>query len=146
MSIINKIINVKPFNLIDFKKYFLFFIGFFTFITALGIYYSIYNSADSNPKLVLFFLILGLISFFTLFFIIVNEIIKLFINIKNKTAGSILQKKIVGVFAVVAITPVLIVAIFAVLFFERGIQGWFSKRVSTALEKSAAIAENYTKE
>ena len=68
------------------------------------------------------------------------------INIKNKTAGSILQKKIVGVFSAIAITPVLIVAIFAVIFFERGIQGWFSKRVSTALEKSAAIAENYTQE
>ena len=81
-----------------------------------------------------------------LFVSIINEIIRLFINIKNKTAGSILQKKIVGVFAAIAITPVLIVAIFAVIFFERGIQGWFSKRVSTALEKSAAIAENYTQE
>ena len=146
MLIIDKIMQRKILNVINLKKYFLIFIGFFTFITALGIYYSIYNSADSNPELVSFFLILGLISFFTLFFIIINEIIKLFINIKNKTAGSILQKKIVGVFALIAITPVLIVAIFAVIFFEKGILGWFSKRVSTALEKSAAIAENYTKE
>ena len=112
MLIIDKIMQRKILNVINLKKYFLIFIGFFTFITALGIYYSIYNSADSNPELVSFFLILGLISFFTLFFIIINEIIKLFINIKNKTAGSILQKKIVGVFALIAITPVLIVAIF----------------------------------
>lgn len=133
-------------NIINLKKYFLIFISFFTFITALGTYYSIYNSADSNPKLILFFLILGLISFLILFFSIIKEIFRLFTNIKKKAAGSILQKRIVSVFAAIAITPVLIVAIFAVIFFERGIQGWFSKRVSTALEKSAAIAENYTKE
>ncbi len=146
MLIINKFYNRKILNLINFKKYFLIFTSFFTFITALGIYYSIYNSADSNPNLILFFLLLGLISFLILFFSIINEIVRLFINIKRKTAGSILQKKIVGVFSAIAITPVLIVAIFAVIFFERGIQGWFSKRVSTALEKSAAIAENYTQE
>ena len=143
---LKKILHFDFLNIINFKKYFLIFISSFTFITALGTYYSIYNSADSNPKLILFFLILGLISFLILFFSIINEIIKLFISIRKKTAGSILQKKIVGVFAAIAITPVLIVAIFAVIFFEKGIQGWFSKRVSTALEKSAAIAENYTKE
>ena len=146
MLILNKISKIKLLIIENFKKYFLIFISFFTFITAIGTYYSIYNSADGNPKLILFFLLLGLISFFILFLSIIREIIRLFINIKRKTAGSILQKKIVAVFATIAITPVLIVAIFAVVFFERGIQGWFSKRVSTALEKSAAIAENYTKE
>ena len=128
------------------RKYIIIFVGVFSFITAIGTLYSIYNSGDSNPKLVWTFLILGLISFLILFFSIINEIIKLLKNIKNNTAGSILQKRIVGVFATIAIIPVLIVAIFAVIFFEKGIQGWFSKRVATALEKSSAIAENYTKE
>ena len=93
MFIISRFSKGKILNLTNFKKYFLIFISFFTFITALGTYYSIYNSADSNPKLILFFLLLGLISFLILFFSIINEIIRLFINIKNKTAGSILQKK-----------------------------------------------------
>ena len=119
MLIINKIFKIKIFSVINLKKYFLIFISFFTFITALGTYYSIYNSVDSNPKLILFFLVLGLISFLILFFSIINEIIRLFINIRNKTAGSILQKKIVGVFAAIAITPVLIVAIFAVIFLKK---------------------------
>ena len=146
MSYFKKILHFDFLNISSLKRYFLIFISSFTFITALGTYYSIHNSADSNPKLVLFFLILGLISFLILFFSIINEIVKLFVNIRKKAAGSKLQKKIVGVFSAIAITPVLIVAIFAVIFFEKGIQGWFSKRVSTALEKSAAIAENYTKE
>jgi two-component system, NtrC family, nitrogen regulation sensor histidine kinase NtrY len=128
------------------KNYLLVFVSVFSFITALGTLYSIYNSADSNPKLVWFFLLLGLVSFFILFISISAEILKLIKNIRLNAAGSILQKKIVAVFATIAIIPVLIVAIFAVIFFEKGIQGWFSKRVATALEKSAAIAENYTQE
>ena len=137
-------ISKKVFLNKNLKMYLLIFISVFTFITALGTLYSIYNSADSNPKLILLFLLLGLISFFILFILIINEVIALLRNLKTNTAGSNLQKNIIGVFASVAITPVLIVAIFAVIFFEKGIQGWFSKRVSTALEKSAAIAENYT--
>ena len=114
----NKIFKIKTLNLINFKKYFLIFISFFTFITALGTYYSIYKSVDSDPKLILLFLLLGLISFLILFFSIISEIIRLFINIRKKTAGSILQKKIVAVFSAIAITPVLIVAIFAVIFLK----------------------------
>ena len=118
MYIINKLSIEKIFSIVNFKKYFLIFISFFTFIAAIGTYYSIYNSADSDPNLILFFLLLGLISFLILFFSIINEVIRLLINIKKKAAGSILQKKIVGVFAAIAITPVLIVAIFAVIFLK----------------------------
>ena len=94
MLIINKLSKGKNLSLIDFKKYYLIFISFFTFIAALGTYYSIYNSADSDPSLILFFLLLGLISFLILFLSIINEVIRLFINIRKKTAGSILQKKL----------------------------------------------------
>ena len=115
MLILNKI---KFFIKSNFKKnYLLVFISVFTFIAALGTFYSIYNSADSNPKLVWFFLLLVLFSFFMLFISISAEILKLIKNIRLKAAGSILQKRIVAVFATVAIIPVLIVAIFAVIFF-----------------------------
>ena len=55
MYIINKLSKEKIFSIINFKKYFLIFISFFTFIAAIGTYYSIYNSADSDPNLILFF-------------------------------------------------------------------------------------------
>ena len=74
------------------------------------------------------------------------ELSRLVSNIRKNTAGSKLRSKTVGVFATIAIMPVIIVAILAVIFFERGIEAWFSKRVQTALEKSAAIAENYAVE
>ena len=94
MSSLNKFSKRKISTLINFKKYFLIFISFFTFITALGIYYSIFNSADSDPKLILFFLLLGLISFLILFFSIINEVVRLFINIKKKQLAPFYKKKL----------------------------------------------------
>ena len=79
-------------------------------------------------------------------FLISLELSRLVSNIRKNTAGSKLRSKTVGVFATIAIMPVIIVAILAVIFFERGIEAWFSKRVQTGLEKSAAIAENYAVE
>ena len=81
-----------------------------------------------------------------LLFLILFELSKLVFNIRKNRAASKLHSKIVGVFATIAIIPVVIVAILAVIFFERGIEAWFSKRVQTALVKSAAIAENYAVE
>ena len=80
MFIFNKIKPLIKNNL--YKNYLLVFIGVFTFIAALGTLYSIYNSADSNPNLVWFFLVLVLFSFFMLFISISTEIFKLIKNIK----------------------------------------------------------------
>ena len=68
MSSLNKFSKRKISTLINFKKYFLIFISFFTFITALGIYYSIFNSADSDPKLILFFFVVRVNFFFNFIF------------------------------------------------------------------------------
>ena len=130
----------------NFKKTFIPFTFLFCFSSAIGVFYSIHNTADSNPKTIWFFLFFGLISFLLLLFLISLELSRLVSNIRKNTAGSKLRSKTVGVFATIAIMPVIIVAILAVIFFERGIEAWFSKRVQTALEKSAAIAENYAVE
>ena len=134
------------FSISNLKKTFIPFTFLFCFSSAIGIFYSIHNTADSNPKTIWLFLFFGLLSFLLLLFLILLELIRLISNIRKNTAGSKLRSKIVGVFATIAIIPVVIVAILAVIFFERGIEAWFSKRVQTALEKSAAIAENYAVE
>ena len=141
LNIISKYYNYKKL-----KRILFIFLLFFSFLSAVGIFYSIYNTADSDAKTVWAFLLLGLISFLSLITAISVEIFKLLVDIKKKKAGSKLQTKIIAVFATIAIIPVFIVAIFAVIFFEKGIEGWFSKRVGTALEKSSAIAENYSLE
>ena len=136
-------INILINNL---KKTSIPFIFLFCFTSVIGIFYSIHNTADSNPKTISVFLLFGIVSFLLLLFLILFELSRLIFNIKKNRAASRLHSKIVGVFATIAIIPVVIVAILAVIFFEKGIEAWFSKRVQLALEKSATIAENYAVE
>jgi two-component system nitrogen regulation sensor histidine kinase NtrY len=55
---------------------------------------------------------------------------------RRGSAGARLHVRLVLLFGVVAVVPALIVAAFAAVFFNLGIQAWFSDRVRTTLEAS----------
>lgn len=61
-------------------------------------------------------------------------------------AGSSLQLRMVSVFGVLAVTPTLIVALFAGLFFYLGVQSWFSERVQKVVDESVVVAQAYLQE
>ncbi|MDA0997461.1 MAG: PAS domain-containing sensor histidine kinase [Proteobacteria bacterium] len=58
-------------------------------------------------------------------------------------AGAGLQGRLVLLFAAIAITPAVLVAIFSYLFLHFGLQTWFSDRVSRALRESVAVTDAY---
>jgi len=65
---------------------------------------------------------------------------------RQQLAGSGLQTRLVLLFSVVAAVPAIMVAVFSVLFFHYGLQGWFSQRVNSAIEESLAVSEAYLAE
>ncbi len=66
---------------------------------------------------------------------------------RRKSAGSRLHLRLTGgVFAVVALIPTVLVAIFATLTVNVGIEGWFSDRVSRVVNNSLAAAQAYESE
>ena len=105
------------FSISNLKRTFIPFIFLFCFSSAIGIFYSIHNTADSNPGTVWIFLFFGILSFILLLLLILFELSKLIFNIRKNRAASKLHSKIVGVFATIAIIPVVIVAILAKLLF-----------------------------
>lgn len=54
--------------------------------------------------------------------------------------------KIVRIFSGFVLGPSLIMAIFAIIFLQVGLQAWFHERVKTALEESYDVAKAYLKE
>jgi two-component system nitrogen regulation sensor histidine kinase NtrY len=58
-------------------------------------------------------------------------------------SGSALQLRMVSVFSLLAVTPTIIVALFAGLFFSLGVQGWFSERVQKVVDESMEVAKAY---
>jgi two-component system nitrogen regulation sensor histidine kinase NtrY len=65
---------------------------------------------------------------------------------RAKSAGSRLHMRLSAVFALVAFTPTVLVAVFATITLNIGLEGWFSERVRDAVGSSLAAAEAYEAE
>lgn len=65
---------------------------------------------------------------------------------RAKSAGSLLHLRLTGVFALLALIPTVLVAIFAMLTLNVGLEGWFSERVRTVLSTSLTTALAYEAE
>ncbi|HEY4114959.1 MAG TPA: PAS domain-containing sensor histidine kinase [Rhizomicrobium sp.] len=58
-------------------------------------------------------------------------------------AGARLHVRLVGIFGVIAVVPVIFVAVFAVITLNLGIEQWFAPRVKTAIDNSIKVAQLY---
>ncbi len=65
---------------------------------------------------------------------------------RAKSAGSRLHLRLSGVFALVAFIPTVLVAVFATVTLNIGIEGWFSERVSDVVGSSLSAAQAYEAE
>ena len=62
---------------------------------------------------------------------------------RARSAGSRLHMRLTGVFALIALIPTVMVAVFAGLTINIGLEGWFSERVSGVVGASLSAAEAY---
>jgi two-component system nitrogen regulation sensor histidine kinase NtrY len=86
------------------------------------------------------FIVLGLAA------LVGMRLVKLWRAHRTRTAGSLLHIRLVLLFAVIAMTPTVLIAMFAAIFFTFGVQSWFGDRVKTAVTESAAVAQAYLRE
>ena len=95
---------------------------------------------------ILLLLNLNLILLLCLGVLIARRLVILWMARRRGTAGARLHVRLVALFSLVAVTPTIIIALFSVMLFDFGLQGWFSKRVSTAIEESKVVAQAYLEE
>lgn len=91
-------------------------------------------------------LLVDIVVFCLLTSLIARRMISLWNAQRRGAAGSKLQGKIFWAFTLVAIGPPVIMAFFAALFFDQGLQNWFSDKVRTTLQNSLEVAEGYVAE
>ena len=65
---------------------------------------------------------------------------------RRRSAGARLHLRLSALFALIALLPAILVAIFAGLTVNMGLEGWFSERVRTVIANSLAAAEAYEAE
>ncbi|WP_064742133.1 sensor histidine kinase NtrY-like [Inquilinus limosus] len=78
--------------------------------------------------------------------IVARRLVRIWAARRRGSAGSRLHVRLVALFAVVAVAPAILVAIFSAVIFNIGLQTWFSERVSTAVNESLSVAQVYLEE
>ena len=114
--------------------------GFATYATLTGAEFA------PDPRTVQLLLNLDLILLLALGTVVARRIVQLWAERRRGSAGSKLHVRLVVLFSVLAAAPAIVVALFSALFFNLGVQAWFSERVRAALRESLAVAEFYLEE
>jgi two-component system nitrogen regulation sensor histidine kinase NtrY len=82
----------------------------------------------------------------TLGALIASRMARLWSNRRAARAGARLHARLVGMFAGIAVVPVIFVAVFAVVTLNLGIEQWFSPKVQSAVDNSIVIAQRYAED
>ncbi len=103
------------------------------------------NQGASSPAL-RFVLLADLVYVLVVAALVLARVARIWSDRRSQSAGSRLHLRLSGVFALVALTPTVLVAIFAVVTINVGLEGWFSDRVRQVVGNSLSAAEAYENE
>ena len=91
-------------------------------------------------------LLLDLIYVLIIAGLVAVRITKLILSRRSRTSGSRLHTRLTKVFTLIALLPTIIVAIFATISINFGLEGWFSSNVQKVVENSMMAAKAYENE
>ena len=78
--------------------------------------------------------------------VLAGRLTRVWVERRRGSAGSRLHVRLVLLFSVVAVTPTILVGLFATAFFTLGIEAWFNDRVRTALNEGLEASRGYLEE
>ncbi|MCA3438889.1 MAG: HAMP domain-containing protein, partial [Rhodobacter sp.] len=103
------------------------------------------NQTANSPALRLV-LLADLVYILVVATLVLARVARMIVARRARSAGSRLHLRLTGVFALIALMPTVLVAIFAVLTVNVGLEGWFSQRVREVVGSSLRAAEAYRAE
>ena len=115
--------------------------GIVTFLTFIN--EGFVNLTDKNLQTLLIIDIFLLIIFFSLIF---KNFYRFYYTGKKNKKGSQTNLKYISIFSLFTVIPSLIVAIFSLFIFNFGIQNYFDKQITKAVNNSFDVAKNYLEE
>ena len=98
---------------------------------------------DKNLQTLLIIDILLLLIFFTLIF---RNFYRFYYTGKKNKKGAQTNLKYISVFSLFTVIPSLIVAVFSLFIFNFGVQNYFDKQITKAVNNSFDVAKNYLEE
>jgi two-component system nitrogen regulation sensor histidine kinase NtrY len=101
-----------------------------------------FNQDAGSPVLRLI-LLADLVYVLVIAALVLARVARLIADRRSRSAGSRLHMRLSGVFMLVALVPTVLVAVFAVLSINIGLEGWFSERVRSVVGSSLNAAQAY---
>ena len=132
---------IKNFNWIILSSFLCIFMGIVTFLTFIN--EGFVPLTDKNLQTLLIIDILLLAMFFTLIF---KNFYRFYYTGKKNKKGAQTNLKYISVFSLFTVIPSLVVAIFSLFIFNFGVQNYFDKQITKAVNNSFDVAKNYLEE
>ena len=132
---------IKNFNWIILSSFLCIFMGIVTFLTFIN--EGFVPLTDKNLQNLLIIDIFLLLVFFGLIF---KNFYRFYYTGKKNKKGSQTNSKYISVFSLFTVIPSLIVAIFSLFIFNFGVQNYFDKQITKAVNNSFDVAKNYLDE
>ena len=116
-------------------------LGSFTYMLLTGL------TPFAPTRIVLISLLLANLTIVLVLFGLISwRVIRLIMARVSGTTGAKLHARLVTMFAIVAVMPAIIVAAFAAMTLNRGLDTWFSERVQLIISNAETVAEAYLNE
>ena len=132
---------IKNFNWIILSSFLCIFMGIVTFLTFIN--EGFVPLSDANLQILLIIDVILLLIFFSLIF---KNFYRFYYAGKRNKTGSQTNLKYISIFSVFTVMPSLVVAIFSLFIFNFGIQKYFDKQITNAVNNSYDVAKNYLDE
>ena len=132
---------IKNFNWIILSSFLCIFMGIVTFLTFIN--EGFISLTDQNLQTLLIIDILLLLIFFSLIF---KNFYRFYYTGKKKRKGAQTNLKYISIFSLFTVIPSLVVAIFSLFIFNFGVQNYFDKQITKAVNNSYDVAKNYLEE
>ena len=132
---------IKNFNWIILSSFLCIFMGIVTFLTFIN--EGFVPLTDKNLQTLLIIDIFLLLIFFGLIF---RNFYRFYYTGKKNKKGAQTNLKYISVFSLFTVIPSLIVAIFSLFIFNFGVQNYFDKQITKAVNNSFDVAKNYLEE
>ena len=132
---------IKNLNWIILSSFLSIFMGIITFLTFIN--EGFIPLTDKNLQTLLIIDLFLLLIFFSLIF---KNFYRFYYTGKKNKKGAQTNLKYISIFSLFTVIPSLIVAIFSLFLFNFGIQNYFDKQITKAVNNSFDVAKNYLDE
>ncbi len=128
-----------------FKEY-KFVLFFITCLLISILIYVVFNKFSLNDFIQDYFILTILILSIPIAYLlykVISQIYNLFFQAKLKVAGYELHKKLATLFSIVCLIPSIAISAFSIITLNTALDGWFSKKISTAVSQSVEVSNRY---